>query len=232
MSAGLNLLESCGSCTACIDACPTNAIVADKTVDARRCISYLTVELKGPVPEALRPAMGDWVFGCDICQDVCPWNRKAQPGDEAAFKSGLEGARPSLAALLALDDTAFRQRFRHTALWRAKRRGVLRNAAIALGNVAAESASRKGAGQRGLVKQALPALAGALADAEPLVRGAAAWALGRIGTPNARKAVSQALGAENDASVRGEMTRALGQSGTPASGDGAALPRANGLRGP
>ena len=156
----------CGTCTACLDACPTQAFVAPGQLDARRCISYLTIELRGPVPEELRPPMGDWLFGCDVCQDVCPWNRKAPAGTEPAFAS-----RPDLEAvdpveLLGLSEEEFRQRFRGTALMRSKRRGLLRNAALVLGN-------------RG-DPAALPALRRALDDPEPLVREAAAWAIERI----------------------------------------------------
>jgi epoxyqueuosine reductase len=156
----------CGTCTACLDACPTQAFTGPGWLDARRCISYLTIELRGPVPQELRPAVGDWLFGCDVCQEVCPWNRKAPPGREPAFR-----ARPDLdpvdpAELLGLSEEAFRERFRGTALTRAKRRGLLRNAAIVLGNLGDPAA--------------LPALERALGDPEPLVREAARWAIGRL----------------------------------------------------
>jgi epoxyqueuosine reductase len=156
----------CGSCTACLDACPTQAFVGPGVLDARRCISYLTIELKGPVPKELRPGMGDWLFGCDVCQEVCPWNRKAPAGTEPAF-----AGRPDLVAvdaveLLGLSEEAFRHRFRSTPLWRPRRRGLLRNAALVLGN-------------RG-DPAALPALRRALDDPEPLVRDAARWAIDRI----------------------------------------------------
>jgi len=202
--------ESCGTCTACIQACPTGAIVAGKTVDARRCISYLTIELKGPVPHDLRRGLGDWVFGCDICQDVCPWNRKAPAVSESSVfeKRGLENrasavpdpeeATPDLAGLLALDDEGFRRRFRHTPLWRAKRRGILRNAALVLGNEA-----RNGTEAR--MRAALPALLGALDDPEPLVRGAAAWALGQLPGEAPRDALTERLTHEEDPTVREEL---------------------------
>jgi epoxyqueuosine reductase len=155
----------CGTCTACLDACPTQAFPAAGVLDARRCISYLTIELRGPVPEELRPGLGDWVFGCDVCQEVCPWNRKAAPGHAAlAPRADLMALDP--AELLGLNEEEFRRRFRGTALWRAKRRGLLRNAALVLGNVGGA--------------EALPALRRALEDAEPLVRDAAAWAVQRI----------------------------------------------------
>jgi epoxyqueuosine reductase len=156
----------CGTCTACLDACPTDAFAGPFQLDARRCISYLTIELKGPVPLELRPGLGDWVFGCDVCQEVCPWNRKAPPAHEPALAQ-----RPDLAALdpvelLGLSAEAFQRRFRSTALARSKRRGLLRNAALVLGN-------------RG-DPAALPALRRALDDAEPQVREAARWAIDRI----------------------------------------------------
>src|SRR5262245_5824040 len=156
----------CGTCTACLEACPTQAFPAPGQLDARRCLSYLTIELRGPVAEELRPQVGDWLFGCDVCQEVCPWNRKAPAATEPAF-----AARPDLEAvdpveILGLSEEAFRRRFRGTALMRSRRRGLLRNAALVLGN-------------RG-DPTALPALRKALVDPEPLVREAAAWAVARI----------------------------------------------------
>jgi epoxyqueuosine reductase len=204
------LRESCGSCRACLDACPTGAIVADRTVDSRRCISYHTIELKDPIPHEWRPAIGEWVFGCDICQEVCPWNRKAPPAAEPALEGDGEAARPSLPALLALDDAAFRARYRHTPLWRPRRRGLLRNAAIALGNRLA-AGGRPPA--RGEALTALGALGKALADPEPLVRGAAAWGLGRAPMPEARALLQGAPTDEPHPQVREEVRRALAASG-------------------
>ena len=206
--AALDMRESCGSCTACIDACPTDAIVADKTVDSRRCISYHTIELKGPIPEAFRAQMGEWVFGCDVCQDVCPWNRRARPSPEPAFVPATERAAPSLPALLALDDEAFRRRFRGTAVLRSKRRGLLRNAAIALGNRLAlpPDDGAPDDAQRG---EALAVLTGSLSDSEALIRGAAAWALGMAGDETAGEALRQAQSGEQDETVREEIARAL-----------------------
>lgn len=210
----LNLRESCGTCRACIEACPTGAIVRDKTVDSRRCISYLTIELKGPIPRDLRPAIGDWVFGCDICQEVCPWNRKAPQARQSPAGSAMDALEPapSLPALLAMDEGAFRSKYRHTSLWRAKRRGVLRNAAIALGNIAVLSVVGKG--REPVRRETLAALSGALRDAEPLVRGAAAWALGRmaippLNLPEARETLTAALESERDPTVREEIAAAL-----------------------
>ncbi|HKB40246.1 MAG TPA: tRNA epoxyqueuosine(34) reductase QueG [Gemmataceae bacterium] len=156
----------CGTCTACLDACPTQAFPRPGVLDARRCISYLTIELKDSVPEDLRGGLGDWVFGCDICQDVCPWNRKAPETRQAAFRARSDLDPVDAVELLGLSEEAFRLRFRGTALMRAKRCGLLRNAALVLGN-------------RG-DPAALPALRRALDDPEPLVREAARWAIERI----------------------------------------------------
>ena len=126
--------DHCGTCRACLDACPTGAFVDAYVLDARQCISYLTIELREAIPESLRAGMGDWLFGCDICQDVCPWNHRAPISEEADFQPA-DGMNPiDLAELFDLDEAAFRARFRHSPLWRAKRRGLLRNAAIVLGN--------------------------------------------------------------------------------------------------
>jgi epoxyqueuosine reductase len=156
----------CGRCTACLDACPTEAFPEPGVLDARRCISYLTIELKGPVPVELRAGMGDWLFGCDVCQEVCPWNRKAPPGAEPAFRPRSDLEPVDLIELLGLSEEAFRQRFRGTALARPRRRGLLRNAALVLGNQGDPAA--------------LPALRRALDDQEPLVREAARWAIAQI----------------------------------------------------
>src|SRR5262245_14740468 len=153
----------CGTCTACLDACPTQAFAGPYQLDARKCISYLTIELRGPTPEELRPGIGAWLFGCDVCQDVCPWNRKAPLGAEPALQPSDDLIAIDPAELLGLDEAEFRRRFRGTALWRAKRRGLLRNAALVLGN-------------RGDA-QAVPALERALSDVDPVVRDAAHWAL-------------------------------------------------------
>ena len=168
-------LHHCGTCVACIDACPTGAIVAPQQVDARLCISYLTIELHGAIPRELRPLIGDWIFGCDICQDVCPWNRFAPPAREARLHARtLEGW--TLERFLELDDAEFTKLFAGSPIRRARRAGFLRNVCVALGN-------RREA-------TAVPALLRALAhDPEPLVRGHAAWALGQIA--GASKAAEQ-----------------------------------------
>ncbi len=187
----------CGSCTACLDACPTEAFVQPHLLDATRCISYLTIELDGPVPRELRPGIGDWLFGCDVCQDVCPWNRFAPPSTEPAFEPRQDApSNPvQLAELFDMDDAAFRLRFRHTPLWRAKRRGLLRNAAIVLGN------------QRDA--KAIPAILCGLRDSEPLIRGASAWALGEVGTEEANAALKERLADEEDGCVRREIEAAI-----------------------
>ncbi len=185
----------CGTCTACLDACPTDAFVAPYVLDSRRCISYLTIELRDQVPRDLRPGLGNWIFGCDVCQDVCPWNRKAPRQETAAFMPG-EGMNPiDLVGLFSLDDETFRARFRHTPLWRPRRRGILRNAALVLGN------TRPPGG--------IAALALGLRDDEPLVRGAAAWALGQYATEPARRLLRNRLDCEDNAQVREELEAAL-----------------------
>jgi epoxyqueuosine reductase len=146
----------CGTCTACLDACPTQAFAGPGWLDARRCISYLTIELRGSVPGDLRPGVGDWLFGCDVCQQVCPWNRR----------DDTEPTAVDPAELLGLSEEGFRARFSGTALTRAGRAGLLRNAALVLGNVGDE--------------RSLPALERAAADPDPLIRDAAAWAMGQI----------------------------------------------------
>jgi epoxyqueuosine reductase len=158
----------CGTCTACLDACPTDAFIGPGVLDARRCISYLTIELRGPVPADLRERVGDWLFGCDVCQEVCPWNRKATLTNEPAFQARPDLEPVDLIKLLCLSAKDFRQRFRGTALMRAGRRGLLRNAALVLGNLGDPAA--------------LPALRQVLNDPEPLVRDAAQWAIDRIET--------------------------------------------------
>jgi epoxyqueuosine reductase len=166
--------DHCGTCHRCIDACPTGAIVAPHQLDARLCISYLTIELRGPIPVELRPLVGDWIFGCDVCQEVCPWNRFAPPAREARLHArALEGW--TLERFLTLDEPGFRTLFATSPIRRARRGGFLRNVCVALGN-RAEPAG-------------VPALAQALrADPEALVRQHAAWALGeiarRIGAPD------------------------------------------------
>ncbi|MGA2557046.1 MAG: tRNA epoxyqueuosine(34) reductase QueG [Verrucomicrobiota bacterium] len=156
----------CGSCRRCLEACPTGAILAPFQLDARRCISYLTIELKGAIPVEWRAAMGNRIYGCDDCLAVCPWNRFARAGAMMGGHRRAELAGPELAELLTLDEAAFQGRFAGTPLLRAKRRGFLRNVCVALGNVGGE--------------EALPALQRAAADEEPLIAEHALWAIGRI----------------------------------------------------
>ncbi len=154
----------CGTCTACLSACPTGAFPEPFVLDATKCISYLTIELRGPVPEELRPPLGNWLYGCDVCQDVCPWNRK--PAGPRAFPHRAELASLDPIELLGLGEAAFRERFKKTSLWRNRRPGLLRNAALVLGNVGDE--------------RALPALERAAATEPDPVREAAEWAVRRI----------------------------------------------------
>jgi len=155
--------DHCGTCTRCIEACPTDCILPDRTIDARRCISYLTIELKDDIPMDLRGKIGDWTFGCDICQMVCPWNRFAGEGDPA-FEE--KAPTPSLTEELTLTPQGFSQRFKRTPIQRAKRRGYLRNIAVVLGNTGD--------------MHALPVLQNALNDEEPMIREHAGWAIEQI----------------------------------------------------
>ncbi len=193
--------DHCGTCRRCVEACPTGCILPDRTIDARRCISYLTIELKQAIPSDLRPAIGGHIFGCDICQQVCPWNRdknKHNPID-AALTPADHWQAHRIADEFKLNAQGFNQKFRNSPLQRAKRRGYLRNLAVAAGNLADPV-------------NVVP-LAGALqTEAEPLVRQHAAWALGRIETPAAGQALSKALHHEQEASVRQEIEAALSGS--------------------
>ena len=196
------LKKSCGSCDACMRVCPTGALTAPGVLDNRRCISFWTIEHRGVIPPEMRPLIGDWIFGCDLCQEICPVNTGAPATPDAtavdAFGPLLE-SRPRLEELLSLDDEAFRARFRESAVWRTRRAGLLRNVCVALGNVGDRSS--------------VPALTGALSDPEPLVRGHAAWALGRLGGRAARRALEVALSRELDVGVRDECVLALQDCG-------------------
>jgi len=192
--------DRCGQCRLCLDACPTNAFVGPYVLDARKCISYLTIELKGLIPRELRPLMGTHIFGCDICQDVCPYNTKCRPTHEAAFQPRQGLHAPELIPLLQLTEEEFKARFRGSPILRAKRRGFLRNVCVALGNLGRA--------------EAVPALAEALADdPDPLVRAHAAWALGRISGSEAQAALDEALGHERDATVAEEIRLAIEAAG-------------------
>ena len=190
------LAKTCGNCVRCIDACPTGAITAPYTIDNSRCISHLTIENRGVIPRDLRPPMLDWVFGCDICQEVCPVNRKAAPTAEPDLQR-KDLASLDLIELLELTDAEFLRRFQGTPIMRAKRVGLQRNACVALGN------------QKD--PRAIAALEKALNNAEPLVQGHAAWALGQIGGSQARAALEQAQssGKITDDSVLQEIVQAL-----------------------
>lgn len=207
---------NCGSCEICLHACPTQALPAPYVLDNTRCISFLTIELRGSIPLELRPLMGNLIFGCDICQQVCPVNKLAEkrlgltarsstpssqgqliaPPTRAAFRSRPEvGSSPDLIPLLSLTEDQFRVRFRSSPIRRTKRRGLLRNVCVALGNSGDP--------------QAVPALIGALHDSEPLVRGHAAWALGCLSGEEAIRALHEAAGTEDDEDVRKEIRCAL-----------------------
>jgi epoxyqueuosine reductase len=187
--------DRCGKCDLCLKACPTGAFVGPYVLDARRCISYLTIELKGAIPVHLRPLVGNHIFGCDICQEVCPYNAKAAATQEEAFgpRDGLYA--PELIPLLSLTEEDFRRRFRGSPILRAKRRGFLRNVAVALGNLKC--------------REAVPALIKALGDPEPLVRQHAAWALGQIGSLESLNALHNHLEVESHPDVREELGEAI-----------------------
>jgi epoxyqueuosine reductase len=199
----------CGTCTRCLDACPTDAFPEPYVLDARRCISYLTIELRNqPIPIDLRDGMGDWLFGCDICQDVCPWNRKAPRTSESAFQPQPDLRPADAIGLLQLDAAAFKARFRHTPLERPGRAGLLRNAAIVLGNTVRSDSPPS------IRDAATAVLISALNDPEPLIRGAAAWALGKIGEGRGIETLRQRALTEEDEGVRDEMKVAIQRGGT------------------
>ncbi|MCM2370091.1 tRNA epoxyqueuosine(34) reductase QueG [Aporhodopirellula aestuarii] len=200
--------DHCGTCTACLDACPTNAFVGPHVLDASRCISYLTIESRETIPEPLREGIGDWVFGCDVCQEVCPWNRKPTRhamADDAREESDwlLSPDTPrgllELGKLFELDEDAFRKRFRKSPMWRTRRRGLLRNAAIVIGNT-------------GTQKQ-VPALILGMRDPEPIVRASCVWAARQIverDAPNdsvIQKELARLHQEEHDGLVREELDR-------------------------
>ncbi len=160
-------VATCGACTRCLETCPTYAFPAPYVLDSNRCISFLTIELKGSIPLELRSLIGNWIFGCDVCQSACPWPRRfSRPSRLPFLDFDPEQIAPKLLDLITLSDDEFRARFRQTPLWRTKRRGLLRNVAVALGNWGNP--------------QAVPALRRALDDSEPLIREHAAWALAQI----------------------------------------------------
>ncbi|HEY6537591.1 MAG TPA: 4Fe-4S double cluster binding domain-containing protein, partial [Candidatus Dormibacteraeota bacterium] len=197
--------RNCGTCRACLPSCPTGALVAPGVIDTPRCISYLTIEHQGPIPSALRPQMGSWVFGCDLCQEACPINARLAPAPVPVGQATTAQGPvpyPDLIELLELSEPEFQARFRSTTVRRSGRERLARNAALALGNV----------GQRA----AVPALARALAaDPSLVVRGASAWALGELGGPAAVQALLHSARDESDAAVQAEIRAALGRTAGP-----------------
>jgi len=194
--------DRCGSCTRCIAACPTACILPNRTIDARRCISYLTIELKGSIPSELRTRLEGWVFGCDICQQVCPWNlRFSQAEGDPAFAPRPGILTPELPGELFLDTQAFNRKFKGSAVQRARRRGYLRNLATVTGNAYA------GSGDPDAVTALQEIL---LHEFEPLVRSHAAWALGQVGGMASRLALARAALTEMDPGVLHEIQRAQG----------------------
>ncbi len=192
----LPLADLCGRCTRCLEACPTGALPAPFRLDANRCISYWTIEHRGPIPVERRSGLGEWVFGCDVCQEVCPWNGRPLPLAGRSAVEVPEERRPlDLATLLGMDDAGIRDRLAGSPLLRPRPEGLRRNAALALGN-------------RG-DRAAAPVLAEALGgDPSPVVRGAAAWALGRLGGAAAQAALERSAATETDPTVRAEIRRA------------------------
>jgi epoxyqueuosine reductase len=186
--------DHCGNCRACIDICPTQAIPAPYHLDARRCISYLTIENKGPIPREFREAIGNRIYGCDDCLAVCPWNKFAQIGRDAKLVARDALRAPKLSELARLDDAGFRAMFSKTAVKRAGRDRFVRNVLIAIGN----------SGDAALAPEAERLLT----DASPLVRGAAVWALGRL-APERLRALAENLSADTDPAVTEEWAAAL-----------------------
>jgi epoxyqueuosine reductase len=187
--------DRCGSCTLCIEACPTECILLDRTIDASQCISYLTIELKGSISPELRPKMDNWIFGCDICQQVCPWNQRfAKPDERLSGETRIENQE--LTAELSLSPEEFNRKFKGNPIKRAKRRGYLRNVAIALGN----------SGQASVVPVLVESLK---VEPEPLVRRHAAWALGQIDDVQARRSLQKAAASEDEPGVLAEIQAAL-----------------------
>jgi len=193
------ITDVCGRCTRCLDACPTGALPEPFVLDARRCISYWTIEHRGSIPEAMRPGLGEWVFGCDVCQEVCPWNGEVEGGEHAELALPSERRSVDLVGLLLLERDEYVERFRGSPMKRAKLEGLQRNAAVAMGN-------------RGDARY-VPALLRALGSAAPEVRSHAAWALGRIGGPAAGEGLAAAHEREEDGEVRRELEGALASCG-------------------
>ena len=187
--------DHCGTCTKCIDACPTDAFPEPYVMNASRCISYLTIEHKSSIPKQLRSKIGNWVYGCDICQDVCPWNKRASFSNEPAYKSRKDFDKPPLIEWMQLNKEEFKKKFRKNPAKRPKRRGLLRNVAVALGNSGSQSS--------------VPSLIVALTDEEPLIRSHAAWSLGQLKGDSAYEALLNRKDKEKDFSVLEEIHSAL-----------------------
>lgn len=185
----------CGSCTRCLDACPTQAFPKPYTLDSRRCIAYWTIEHRGVIPVEIRPAIGEWLFGCDICQDVCPWNRKSPPATDSLMQPRDDLTTLAPADLLLMDEPTFRARFHGTPLMRSRRTGMARNAAIVLGNQADRAS--------------VPVLAATLGHNDPIVRETVVWALGEIVCEESRIALIAAAATESDPEVRSAISHAL-----------------------
>ena len=196
--------DRCGTCQRCLQACPTQCILPNRTIDARRCISYLTIELKSAIPPELRPLLEDWVFGCDICQQVCPWNRRvAESPSFPEFQPRAEQVWLSIPEILSLTREKFKQKFHHTPLMRSKWRGLSRNAAVVLGNL---SRSRPP-----LHPNILKFFVHALQDhPDSLVRQHLAWSLAQLNLAIARQALQEHLQKESDPMVKAEIEALLG----------------------
>jgi len=192
--------DHCGTCARCIDVCPTRAIVRPYVVDARLCIAYLTIEHRGSIDRELRPLIGNHIFGCDDCQDVCPWNRHAVRTRLPEFEAREGALNPALLDLIGISRPEWNRKFKKTPVRRATYEGFVRNVAVALGNWRDA--------------RAVPGLCGRLADPSPLVRGHVAWALGRIATPTAIDALRTRRAVEDDATVCDEIDAALGGAPT------------------
>lgn len=194
--------DRCGTCTACLEACPTGAIPEPYVVDARRCLSYLTIEHRGAIRPEQRPWLEEWVFGCDLCQEVCPWNRKVPPAEEPVFRATEFLLHADLLALVRLDGPSYRRHFSNSPLERPRLRGLVRNAIIVAANTENE--------------EALDGARSRLADEDPVVRATAAWAIGRRSSTEDRRGLRAARDTERDEEARAEITAALERGSGPA----------------
>ena len=199
------LKKTCGNCVKCIDDCPTGAIVAPYVIDNEKCISYLTIELRGVIPRKLRTLMGDWIFGCDICQDVCPVNKKALKSNLGAFQQRPGFSTPDLVEILNMEQAEFSRKYKDSPIKRTKLVGLKRNACVALGNNGDPDA--------------ITALSIALKTPESLVRIHAAWALGRIGGRESLAVLKEALQFEEDQDTLDEIQMSIGEIGIPLTGE-------------